>query len=180
MIDKLKNIVEVFPRLLVDAVKAGTVKTMYINYERPFVSRLWFPFDDLRIFLHKIEATDSLVYFHPHKWESAMTILHGSYEMGIGHSETNETPNVDCKLILQEGSIYEMVDKNAWHYVKPIGGPCYTLMVTGKLNGREMPIESSKEHRHLDYDEIFDLLGKYGWDMDSPSDCNLVSKILGK
>lgn len=158
MIQYIKGIVEAFPTLLQNAVDEGTIKTMYIDYEKPYVSRLWFPFNEYRIFLHKIEQTDSPVFFHPHKWESAMLILKGNYEMGIGHSETNVEPKVDCKLILPAGTMYEMVEKDAWHYVKPIGGDCYTLMITGALNGREMPIEPTKEHRKLEYDEIVDLL----------------------
>lgn len=160
MLEKLKEIAENLHSLLLNAVDEGTVKTMYIEYGKPCVSRLWFPYKDMRIFLHKIEQTYSEVFIHPHKWDSAMLIIDGSYEMGIGHSETNEDPmhKLDSTLILPTGTMYEMMDKDAWHYVKPIGGDCYTLMISGKLNGREMPKYPPKEYRTLTYEEIFDLL----------------------
>lgn len=87
-----------------------------------------------------------------------MEIIKGKYEMGIGHSNTNEFPKTDCKLILPAGTIYEMTEKDGWHYVNPIDGPCYTLMVTGELNGREMPIEPNKEFRKLNDSEISDII----------------------
>lgn len=162
MLDILKIISSRFPTFLRNAVEAGTVKTMYIDYEKPYVSRLWFPAEvlgkNIRVFIHRIEYTDEPVYFHPHKWESAMLILSGSYEMGIGHSETNEPPKIDCKLILPTETMYEMTEKDSWHYVKPVKSSCYTLMVTGDLNNREMPIESPKEYRKLFYEEIYALL----------------------
>lgn len=37
-----------------------------------------------------------------------------------------------------------MYEMDGWHYVNPIDGPCYTVMVTGRLNGREMPVEPNK------------------------------------
>lgn len=131
---------------------------MYIEYEEPFVSRVWFPFEEYRIYLHKIEVPEGEVFFHPHKWDSAMLIAKGTYEMGIGHSATNDEPIIDCKLILPAGTKYEMCEKDAWYYVKPIGETTYTLMITGKLNGREMPKEGPKEYRELSNSEVRDII----------------------
>lgn len=138
------------------------IKTMYIDYHKPFVSRIWFIDEELdcRVFLHKIEpCNDSKeALYHPHKWDSAMRIISGEYEMGIGHSETNETPRTDCKLILGAGTCYEMTEKDGWHYVFP-KRDTYTLMVTpNKLNGREMPIEPKHDFRKLTRKEMEDIL----------------------
>lgn len=158
MLEVLDNIIKNFHSILENAIKDDSVKTMYIEYEEPFVSRVWFPFKEYRIYLHRIEVPTNKVFFHPHKWESAMLIAKGTYEMGIGHSTTNDEPKVDCRLLLNTGSKYEMCEKDAWHYVKPINDAVYTLMVTGKLNGREMPKEGPSEYRELTTDEFDDII----------------------
>ncbi len=137
------------------------IQTMYIDYHKPFVSRIWFKDEenDCRVFLHKIEPCKESMeaLYHPHKWDSAVRIINGEYEMGIGHSSTNEAPKTDCKLILGNGSCYEMIEKDAWHYVSPKYNT-YSLMVTGKLNGREMPIEPEFAFRKLSRNEVADIL----------------------
>ncbi len=159
MIDKLKEILEELPQLLMD----NEVHTMYIDYHKPFVSRIWFQHGDMRVFIHKIEPCDDSAeaLFHPHKWDSAMYICSGKYEMGVGRSKTKKTPSViDCKLILPKGTFYEMTDKDSWHYVNPIDDACYTIMVTGRLNGRIMPIEPNKEFRTLSQEEVLNILSQ--------------------
>ena len=140
---------------------SANIKTMYIDYHKPYVSRIWFKDEenDCRVFLHKIEPCNESkeALYHPHKWDSAIKINHGEYEMGIGHSDTNETPVTDCKLILGAGSCYEMTEKDGWHYVSPKTN-VYSLMVTGNLNGREMPIEPDKQFRKLTKMEVEDIL----------------------
>lgn len=160
MISVLNDIIENFDEIFNSKVDKGEVKTMSIEYHKPHVHRIWFQHGEFRVFLHKIfpcnESSEAL--YHPHKWDSAMKILKGSYEMGVGHSKTIDVPPTDCKLILPSGTIYEMTDKDAWHYVNPICEPVFTIMVTGPSNGREMPIESPKEFRKLDLFEIWDIL----------------------
>lgn len=101
-----------------------------------------------------------LILYHPHPWQSAIKLINGSYEMGIGHSETDETPVTDCKIILNQGSSYEMLEENACHYVSPKSEFVYSLMVTGKRNGRKMPLEpeDGKTFRKLDENEIYNIL----------------------
>jgi len=157
MINKLKEILEILPKLLLD----NEIHTMYIDYHKPYVSRIWFQYGDYRVFLHKIEECEDSneALYHQHKWDSAMFICNGSYEMGIGHSKTKKAPKTtDCKIILPRGTFYEMTSKDAWHYVNPIGGPCYSIMLSGNLNGREMPIEPDKEFRPLTQDEVLNIL----------------------
>lgn len=168
MLHNLIEIKKILPELLIEKANANEIFTLYIDYHKPFVSRVWFKYNELRVFLHKIEpcTESSEALYHPHKWHSAMEILKGSYEMGIGHSSSSETPKTDCKLILNKGSQYEMTEPHAWHYVNPILNPAFTLMVTGKLNGREMPIEPNKEFRKLSEKEILEILDTVGFDKD--------------
>jgi len=124
---------------------------MYIDYHEPFVRRVWFQHGIYRVYLHEIHPSSASEnsLFHPHPWKSAIRIIHGAYEMGIGHSETNETPKIDCKLIIGKDTAYEMVEKDAWHYVNPFNSPVFSLMVTGELNDREMTVEPDKKFRDL-------------------------------
>lgn len=158
MLEVLYEVEKNIRDLLVD----NELHTMYIDYHKPYVSRIWFQHGEYRVYLHKIESCDTVeVLYHPHPWESAIRIVEGRYEMGIGHSKDDFAPRTDCKLILPAGTCYEMVEPDAWHYVKPLDGPSYSIMVTGKLTGRKMPIEPEKEFRKLTEDEIVDILEKF-------------------
>lgn len=92
-----------------------------------------------------------------------MRVLSGTYEMSVGYGNGEELPPVACRLIVRAGQIfknplfgmpleyvqpirdrenlfiYEMIDPDGWHSVRPINGPCYTVMVTGKPWERPSP-----------------------------------------
>lgn len=137
--------------------------SLYVDYHKPYVKRLWKQVGDFRIFLHQIfpcERSESLL--HPHPWPSAMKVISGLYEMGVGYSESNIKPIIASTLILPENSYYEMVDINAWHYVRPLEKPSLSLMITGVPWKRETP-KSSYKMRELDEGEkrtIFDEFRK--------------------
>ncbi len=145
---------------LVDLVSTSELHTMYIDYHKPYVSRVWFPYGSYRVYLHRIEpcqeSTEAL--FHPHPWKSIIRILEGSYEMGIGHSKTDMIPTVDCTLILPPQSIYEMVDRDGWHYVRPLYEPVYSLMITGELNDRKGVNDPNHKFRSLTEEEKSDVI----------------------
>jgi len=164
MLDKLLQIEkEVLPELLNNE---SLWKSMYIDYHPPVVARLWTQYENVRIYLHKIYPCQSSIeaLFHPHPWESAIRILNGKYEMGVGHSATDEIPKIDCRLILPVHSTYEMKEMDGWHYVNPIKNPVYSLMVTGNRFSRKMPVEPDKNFRELteqEKTEIFDEVKFY-------------------
>lgn len=159
MLQTLNEVISDLPNLILNAFQEGTVRTMYIDYEKPIVYRIWFPYKDGRIYLHRINKleTNEKAFLHFHEWESAMAIYHGKYEMGIGISDTDDEPKINTKFILSPESKYEMVDPTAWHYVKPLKDT-YTLMVTGKLNGRKQKDKPEEPFRELTKDEILDML----------------------
>lgn len=161
MLDKLFEVEAALLRRPKEFLKKYKLHTMFIDYHEPFVERIWFQYDkESRAYFHKIHpctAEDSAL-FHPHPWESAIRIMKGGYEMGVGHSKTKKIPKVDCKLFLQDYTSYEMIEKDAWHYVRPIDRPSYSIMVTGKLTGRIMPVEPEKKFRELKKSEIKDIL----------------------
>lgn len=141
-------------------LRSAELHTMYIDYHPPFVSRIWLQHGPYRVYLHKIEpckaSLDAL--YHPHPWQSAIRIVQGRYEMGVGHSATHDVPPTDCKLVLPAGTSYEMVEQDAWHYVNPIDAPVFSLMVTGRLSSRQMPVEPKRSFRQLRGDEVAEML----------------------
>ncbi len=124
-------------------------KSKYIDYEHPYVERLWIDFCGYRLSLHAIHpCTRDEAFYHPHPWPSAIKILRGSYEMGIGYG-TSEPPLAGL-IILKEGSTYEMTDPLGWHYVRPLAGITYTFMITGVPYEKSEAEKSSKPLSPLD------------------------------
>jgi hypothetical protein len=156
MLNQLYQLEKELPKLLQDE---NSWNSLYVDYHKPYVKRLWKPVGDYRIFLHQIfpcEKSESLL--HPHPWPSAMKVVGGIYEMGVGYSQTNDEPVIASTLVLPVNSYYEMADINSWHYVRPLDKPSFSLMVTGKPWKRESP-KSDHKMRELNAEEkraIFD------------------------
>lgn len=147
MIDRLKNIEKILPDLL---QTPDIWNTLDVNYHPPRVERLWTQLGKDRIMLHIIyPCTTEQALYHPHPWASAIHILDGEYEMGLGvkapgfmgASEALKGKNSEiyeiCKLTLTAGSYYEMLKKKGWHYVRPIDKPCTSVMLIGEPWGNE-------------------------------------------
>lgn len=143
-------------------------KSLDVDYHPPRVERVWMQFNDMRLSLHVIhpcEREEALL--HPHPWESAVYVLPigGTYEHGIGVRETQlgdgmfpEMTN-DIILSTQEYSgdvYYEMLNKKTVHYVRPIGLPVFTIMISGPkkwdTNGTKVdkPLTSLSEERKIE------------------------------
>lgn len=117
-------------------------KSVYVDYHKPFVKRLYTNFmyqgHNYRIYLHQIESCDiNEALFHPHPWPSIMKLLSGSYNMFVGYGEGLQSPPVAVKLELPTDTIYEMSEINAWHAVAPILDNSFSLMITGEPWQRE-------------------------------------------
>jgi len=126
LLEVLSQAEKVLPELLEDE---EAWCSLFIDYDPPIVERLWRPFKEYRISLHKIYACSDAL-FHPHPWACAVKVFKGSYEMGIGYGV--EEPPVSTIIRAPEGLVYEMPDPNAWHYVKPVGDYVLTMMMTSK------------------------------------------------
>jgi hypothetical protein len=139
-------------------------QSLDINYHPPFVERVWRPWGDFRIALHRIHpCAPEEALFHPHPWPSAMRILAGAYEMAIGYGEGDEPPPIAARLVAAGEDMnvrYEMTDPDAWHYVRPIEGPTYSVMITGRPWARRAP-QSEHPLRPLAEDKIVELLAWY-------------------
>ncbi|OGH92574.1 MAG: hypothetical protein A2534_00680 [Candidatus Magasanikbacteria bacterium RIFOXYD2_FULL_39_9] len=137
MLNLLHQAELVLPALLRDEARW---KNVFIDYHHPFVERLWCEWQGNRIYLHRIHPCEpEEALFHTHPWPSAMKVLDGSYEMGIGYgSETSDMP-IAARIILVAGSEYEMTEPNGAHYVRPLNGPSTSLMISGKPWGGNSP-----------------------------------------
>lgn len=124
-------------------------RTLYIDYEKPYVERLQYKLENGNLLsfhlIHECEAHEAL--YHPHAWPSAMHVLKGEYEMGISYSENDsmyDQNNADgrynkilqndelCKILVSDGFYYEMPNRKAWHYVRPTKGPVMSTMLMGE------------------------------------------------
>lgn len=116
-------------------------QSLFINYEKPFVERLWCPWKEYRLNLHRLlpcEAEECFV--HPHPWPSAMKIVKGNYRMSVSYGAGLKMPPVDSMMFdLTAGSSYDMTDPNMWHAVQPLDEPVWSIMLTGRPWGRAMP-----------------------------------------
>ena len=142
MLNVLAQIKKELPELLIDE---DFWNGLYIDYHLPVVERLWRQWGYYRIYLHWIhpcDPEDSL--FHPYPWPSAMEIISGRYEMLVGYGEGSEAPPVAARIILPEGSSYEMTNMNAWHSVRPLNVSATSIMVTGKPWDRWSPSGEKK------------------------------------
>jgi len=138
MLEVLARVESELPRLLLD--EAGW-SGLYIDYHPPTVERLWRNWgDEYRISLHRIHPCGpGQALFHAHPWPSAMRILAGEYEMAVGFGPGESEPPVAALMIASGDFRYEMTDPDAWHYVRPLGGPSWSVMVTGSPWNRPSP-----------------------------------------
>jgi hypothetical protein len=148
MLEILAAVEKDLPHLLLDE---EAWKGVFIDYHPPTVERLWARWRDYRVYLHRIypcEPGEAL--FHPHPWPSAMRILAGEYEMAVGYGTGVESPPIAALMLAKGDFRYEMTDPDAWHYVRPIGEPSLSLMVTGPRWERAMPQEIAHRDKPLE------------------------------
>jgi len=138
MLGTLHRIEKMLPALLKDE---GAWLSKKIDYSPPVVDRLYrdIELDGVghRVYLHRIYECER-AFFHPHPWPSAIRVIGGpgsSYEMGVGFgsNDRHDPPPLAARLIVERGMEYEMCHPDGWHYVKIIGQPSVSLMVSGPV-----------------------------------------------
>ena len=158
MLDVLFQVEQALPQLLCDE---SAWQSLLVDYHPPSVERLWTSWQGYRVYLHRIHPCEhGEALFHPHPWPSAMRVLDGEYEMAIGFGAGTKTPPVAALLIARGDFRYEMTHPDSWHYVRPLGRPTLSLMVTGKPWERESP-RSDKPLRRLEGSQVAKLLRRF-------------------
>lgn len=159
MIERLHGVRDALPDLL---KRPEEWRTLDIDHCIPRVERIFRKCGDLWIALHCIHPCnrdDALL--HPHPWPSAMWIAGGgAYEMGVGYGAGRAMPPIAATIVLKPGSEYEMVDPDGWHYVRPIGSPSFSLMVTGEKWQRSAP-KNSEALKELSLNRKLELMGYF-------------------
>ncbi len=130
-------------------------KSLNINYHPPHVERLWCEVDGYRLYLHFVHPCDKgEPLFHPHPWPSAIHVIEGEYEMGMGFGEGLKEPEIFSTILSQGDMYYEMTHRDGWHYVRPTKTICTSIMITGEPWGREMPKDDFGKLEALDIDRV--------------------------
>jgi hypothetical protein len=155
MLDVLAQVEADLPELLQDE---RVWQSLYVDYHPPTVERLWTAWGEYRVYLHRIHPCErAQALFHPHPWPSAMRVLEGEYEMAVGFGAGTEAPPVAALMTARGDFRYEMTHPDSWHYVRPLGGPTLSVMVTGKPWGRDAP-RSNRPLRPLRAEQAAELL----------------------
>lgn len=137
MLETLHAVERDLPRLL--ATREGW-QSLRVDYHPPHVDRAYRAWGALRVYLHRIlPCAPGEALYHPHPWPSAMRVLAGTYEMGVGYGAGDAPPPLAARLIARGPMEYEMTERDAWHYVRPIDAPAMTVMVTGAPWSRAAP-----------------------------------------
>lgn len=173
MLEKLAEIEGYLPWMLRSASRGApgpqdeTWSSLLIDYDHPHVWRLWRQWTpEIRVLLHKIfPCGPGAALPHPHPWPAAVKIFtpdSDGYETGVGwgHPEAADTPPIPAKFVLQTASTYEMTDYRAWHYVRPLVRPIYSLMVVGAPYDipKQKRFGQNRKHKQLSEDQREDLL----------------------
>lgn len=162
MLDQLARVEKVLP----DWLRVRTDwNSLFIDYRTPFVERLWLQDGPYRVFLHRVHpCAFQRAFYHPHPWPSAMWVVAGGpYECAVGFGPpSGEPPSHAATFIARPPLFYEMTDPNGWHYVRPIGDPVYTIMVTGPVWKRRSGPKPDHQLKPLPEKDIADLKGAFG------------------
>lgn len=170
----LKAAETLLPNLLREPDKWSS---LYIDYEKPHLMRLYRQLGDVRINLHyflpaqanEIEPSKDVAgtLYHPHPWFSVMRILEGRYTQWFGVANEVLKPEhapVDAARIAPEqamvislgpGDYYSMTRARAWHQVIPFPNQAVsTIMVTAiPKDWDQPPIPAPIHQRQLTGDE---------------------------
>ena len=159
----LKELESALVKLPVLLQRPDIWQTSFINYEKPFVERVWCEYANFRLNLHCIHpCSPEESFFHPHPWPSAMKVFKGTYQMDIGYGDGNDPPPVAATTLLSPGSCYQMVNIDSWHSVCPIDNPVISVMITGKPWNRGMPKYNKGEKILLSEERKQEILLLFG------------------
>jgi hypothetical protein len=145
---------------------------LFADTEKPNLTRVWRQWGENRISLHVFGPCASLEVFpHPHEWDSAIRILEGECEMGMGvlTSHTHRAAGVilpvpeDCfGIVMPPGTAYQMIGSYPWHWVRPTGPHGYaSLMVSGPPLYPQNRVRKNTPSRILTAAQISDQLTRF-------------------
>ena len=158
MLKLLREVEGLLPELLTD--ESGW-QSVFANTEKPHLRRLWRQWGKCRIYLHHFTSCESKEEFpHPHPWKMAVRILEGSYNMGTGHSSDHTVMPELTYQTYKPGDCYELIERDIWHAIRPLGDEALTIMVAGPMIYPENRIHSNTPVRRLTLEEQTSVLNR--------------------
>jgi len=116
-------------------------RSVIIESAPPYMERLWTPWEDKRITIHRtygLEPEERSIY-HPHPWRFAVLLLDGAYRMVFGTGPGKEAPTPLGDVVLCPGTSYAIESIDFWHALYPLGDSILSLMVTAPRTDRWSP-----------------------------------------
>jgi len=165
MIEDLKHIEQT---VLMDLLRNPSIwNTLDVNYHHPRVERLWTQIVDARLMLHVIHpCKPEEALYHPHPWPSAMHVLSGKYEMGLG---TRHSPGfVELNVLRQDSSDWE----------KHKDKVSKALKVVGEDENKHTVVVREIAKVEMTGNNYYEMLDPLGWHYVRPIDGVCVSLML--
>lgn len=129
MLDQLAHALASLPDLLRETEGWSSLD---VDYHPPRVERLVRPYGSARLCLHRIHPCPAgAALFHPHPWPCAIALLAGRYELGVGYGPSPQPPSLAARVLASAPTRYEMLEPDAWHYVRPLEAPVLSVMLSG-------------------------------------------------
>ena len=137
MLEQLERVLPSLPDLLADA---DGWSSLDVDYHPPRVERLVRAHGSARLCVHRIHpCPPDTALFHPHPWPCAIALLAGRYELGVGYGAGDQAPPLASRLIAHAPMRYEMLEPDAWHYVRALDAPVLSVMLSGAPWPRSAP-----------------------------------------
>ncbi len=133
--------------------------SLIINKRHPHTYRAMYQNGPYRICLHRFEECEPEdAFYHPHPWPGAFKILKGAYRMKIGYAASRIIePKPVATFIMSAGSSYEITDPLTFHTVEPLGGDCYTVMVSGEPWDRDTTHQQCRTTKGAQLEKMSEL-----------------------
>ena len=181
MIEDLKNIEKT---VLMDLLKNPSIwNTLDVNYHHPRVERLWTQVGTSRLMLHVIHTceTDEALY-HPHPWPSAMHVLSGSYEMGLGVRTDNIFYEENLKNAYNQGGFDSNGIARSMHKEIKAYNSAEEYIASldyKKEPGSPLPVQIKQICKIIiDGDNYYEMLNPKGWHYVRPITSTCLSIML--
>lgn len=116
----------------------GTIdswNSLYIDYDKPYVKRLWkdIPEEGVRLHVHEIEPCElDEAFYHGHAGVSVVYTMSGIQRMRVGSQAMSKDAPHDLVIDMPPKTIYLMNNPSSAHAVAPRLLPSFSLFVTWK------------------------------------------------
>jgi hypothetical protein len=147
MIDKLKQIED---KLILELLSNPKIwQSSVLDKQKPIVEKMWTQINKYIISLYFIHTCNKEeIRYKYNECPSAMHILQGSCEIGVGFKEVE---NITTMHIPQGNMYFDMTADETIYFIRSTNSVSSSVMLSGE-KWKEVEIEDGKELRSLEYD----------------------------